>query len=157
MKGKSTVILSLILVFTACTAARAAGDFGLGIILGDPSGITGKYFISKTDAIDGGIGDAMGDGFYLYGDYLRHFPGVIPVREMNLYIGGGGAFHHYHHDRKDKEDIDENRIELRMPFGVNYMFAKIPLEAFVELAPALSIVPHVDFDIRGGLGVRYYF
>ncbi len=32
----------------------AAGDTGAGFILGDPTGLTGKYYITGTDAVDAG-------------------------------------------------------------------------------------------------------
>ncbi len=144
----------------AATPVRAAGDFGLGFVLGDPSGITAKYFLNRDHAVAAGIGDAAGSGFYLNVDYLMHFHEIIPVREMALYLGGGGAFHHYHRDRNGRiwdDEEEENRIEARMPFGLNYVFKPIPIEVFFELVPALEIIPDVDFRLRAGLGARYYF
>ena len=146
-------------VLTA-TPARAAGDFGLGFVLGDPSGITAKYFLNRDHAVAAGIGDAAGHGFYLNVDYLIHFRGILPVPEMAFYLGGGGAFHHYHRNRNSRvwdDDEEENRLEARMPFSLNYVFKPVPIEVFFELVPALEIIPDVDFRLRAGLGARYYF
>src|SRR5579863_7404960 len=53
--------------------------FGLGLELGDLEGITGKWFLTDSHALDFGIGDAAGDyyvngygGLYLYADFLWH-------------------------------------------------------------------------------------
>ncbi len=160
--NKHTILFMMLLGSALVTAipAIAAGNFGLGFVLGDPSGITAKYFLGSDHAIAAGVGDAAGHGLYLNVDYLKHFRGLFPVPEMTFYLGGGGAFHHYHRDRHvrvwDDED-EENRLETRMPFGINYVFKPVPIEAFLELVPALEIVPDVDFRMRAGLGARYYF
>ncbi len=44
-----------------------------------------------------------------------------------------------------------------MPFGINYVFEPIPIEVFLEIVPALEIIPDVDFHLRAGIGARYYF
>jgi hypothetical protein len=45
-----------------------------------------------------------------------------------------------------------------MPVGVDLMFRKPDfLEVFLELAPALYLVPGVGLDIEAFLGVRFYF
>ncbi len=160
--NKRQVFFSILLCSALLTAgpAFAAGNFGLGFVLGDPSGITAKYYLGNDHAIAAGIGDAAGHGFYINVDYLKHFREIIPVPGMALYLGGGGAFHHYHRDRHgrvwDDED-EENRLETRLPFGINYVFKPVPVEVFLELVPALELVPDVDFRLRAGLGARYYF
>ncbi|HNU92247.1 MAG TPA: hypothetical protein PKO25_10285 [Spirochaetota bacterium] len=140
--------------------ASASGDFGLGFVLGSPSGFTAKYFLNRENAIAGGIGDAAGHGLYLYADYLIHFRGILPAREVSFFLGGGGAFHNYHRDRSAKTwggDKNEKQLEGRMPFGINYVFEPIPIEVFLEIVPALEIIPDVDFHLRAGIGARYYF
>ncbi|HPA73771.1 MAG TPA: hypothetical protein PKY31_15985 [Spirochaetota bacterium] len=139
-------------------ALSAANRFGAGIVLGDPSGLTGKLFISGSDAVDFGLGASAHDGFYLYADYLRHFAGVFPVGELALYLGAGGGFRNHDHDESDRHDHDdENSLEVRVPIGVEYTVRQVPLGIFLELVPALELVPDVDFHLRGGLGARYFF
>jgi len=136
-----------------------AGDLGAGFILGDPTGLTGKYFITGTDALDFGVGASYHDGFYIYGDYLFHFREIFPVDELTVYVGFGAGFHH--HDRDDEgkhhNDDEHNSLECRIPVGLEYTLQKAPLGIFLELVPALEIIPGIDSEIRGGLGLRYYF
>jgi hypothetical protein len=45
-----------------------------------------------------------------------------------------------------------------MPLGLDLGFRKPDfLEVFVEIAPAMYIVPGLDLDIEAFLGVRFYF
>ncbi|NMB63904.1 MAG: hypothetical protein GYA16_03445, partial [Spirochaetes bacterium] len=73
-----------------------------------------------------------------------------------FYLGVGAGFHDWEKDRKNDHE-EENRIDVRIPVGLEYTFTKVPVGIFIELVPALRIIPDVDFDIRGGLGARYYF
>lgn len=158
-KTLSRTIISLVITVLFSSASFAIGKNGIGVgfVLGDPSAITMKYFINDQHAVDAGIGDAAGDGFYLYGDYLLHFPGIIPVERFTLYLGGGAAFHNFEKERKHEDDIDENRIEVRMPVGVEFETPEIPLGIFLEIVPAMRLAPDVDFELRAGLGMRYFF
>jgi hypothetical protein len=136
----------------------AAGDTGAGFILGDPTGLTGKYYITGTDAVDAGLGASYHDGFYIYGDYLFHFKDLFPADELVLYVGFGAGFHHHDRDGDRHHERDAyNRLACRVPGGGEYCVEKTPLGIFLELAPALEIIPDIDSDIRGGLGRRYYF
>ncbi len=146
-----------IIVCTSLTqSVEASSTFGIGFILGDPSGFTAKYFISGNDAIDAGIGPSGRDGFYLYVDYLRHFRTLFPVSELSLYVGAGIGLHEHDEESKHHEE-DEVSLEARLPLGIAYTFRQVPIEVFLELAPALEFIPDIDFDLRGGLGARYYF
>ena len=159
MRGIRIYLAAFFIFFSGIHALMAkGGDFGAGFILGDPSGVTGKYFFSGDDAADFGFGASSDDGFYIYGDYLKHFYNIFPVHEIALYFGVGGGFQHHDRDhRKDHNDEEYNSIDLRIPFGAEYRFTKVPLGIFLDIAPCLEIIPEVDFDLRGGLGVRYYF
>ena len=93
MKRIFTVISLMVLILAASGALKAAErGFGVGFILGSPSGVTGKYFLNKSHAVDAGLGVAAGDGFYLYADYLMHFSGVLPVDNLDVYFGLGPGF-----------------------------------------------------------------
>ena len=63
----------LILTLGSSTAARQ-GDLGVGIILGDPTGLTGKMWLSSRQAIDAALSyDFRHNNYiYLHGDFLMH-------------------------------------------------------------------------------------
>ena len=156
----STILLISLAIILSAEGASAAPKIGLGFILGDPSGLTGKAFLGDNDAVDLGIGPSARDGFYFYGDYLRHFNNVFPVSGLALYFGAGAGLHNHDRDdngRNDDDDDEENSLEARLPIGIEYTVRAVPLGIFLELVPALEVIPDFDFHLRGGLGVRYYF
>ncbi|MDY6967906.1 MAG: hypothetical protein SVR08_04530 [Spirochaetota bacterium] len=123
------------------------------------TGSTGRVMLTDATAIDAGIGDAEGDGFYIYTDYKVDIYSFPDIEYLWLFSGVGFGFHKYkkEFDNPQKDDIDENRTEIRVPFGIAYDFGKLPFGVFFELIPAFQISPDVDFHFRGVLGARYYF
>ena len=49
-------LLLLSLLAAPVAAQNRSGDFGLGIIVGDPTGVVVKYFASEAVAFDAAIG-----------------------------------------------------------------------------------------------------
>lgn len=155
---QSTWIMGL-----ACMAAFATtgmerveaggGNFGLGITVGEPTGISGKFFVSNMNAIQGAVAWSFsGDtDFHLQLDYLYHFESLIKVKsgKAPVYAGLGGRV-------KFRENKD-NQIGLRIPVGVAYHFAAAPFDVFVEIVPILELAPDTEFSMEGALGGRFYF
>lgn len=158
---------------TASARPRPAGrtsnfvankTFGLGIMLGAPSGLSGKYFVSPSHAIDFGIGAVRyyrrRDGLHLHADYLWHPVSLASTRpfELPLYFGiGGRAF-----DFDDNEfDDDGFALGVRAPLGVAFDFNNVPLDVFFELALVVDFLfdyrDEIFADLNGAIGVRYYF
>ncbi len=149
-----------LLVLAAGGAAAQDAGFGAGVVLGEPTGLSAKYWLSGNDAVDfaaawsfyrraGKDNDDRG-ALYLHGSYLRHFFGLIDGgREGRLVpyagIGGKVAF------------SDDFYLGVRFPLGLAYMFRRAPLDIFLEISPALILVPGTAFDAGAGLGVRYWF
>ncbi len=156
MKRWRMALFFAVFALTGTALPAAENRLGIGFVLGDPSGITGKLFISSSDAIDAGIGASHDHGAYLYGDYLRHFSGVFPVPSLLLYLGIGPGFYDHDNEGRNHSGSDENGLECRFPIGLEYRFTTIPLAAFLELVPAMTVVPDIDFHLRGGLGIRYF-
>ena len=130
----------------------SAQDSGLGagLIIGEPTGISAKSWLSSHDAIDAGLAWSISHGwFHIHADYLRHAFGLIPVEkgQFPLYFGAGVKI-------GLGNDVS---IGLRVPVGLAYLFDGTPLDIFIEIAPGLQIIPDTKFDMGGGIGVRYWF
>ena len=52
---------------------------------------------------------------------------------------------------------DDTKVGIRIPLGVDYIFAESPFDVFVEIAPILNLVPETEFDWSGGVGARFWF
>jgi hypothetical protein len=131
--------------------------FGVGIILGEPTGASLKYWLNDTIAIDGAIGASFNDdadddsSFYLHSDLLWHNFDLIPVPRGRLpvYIGAGALVRF--------RDDEDNQVGVRIPVGLSYMFDNAPIDIFAEIAPAIDVAPDVRGEVTGGIGIRYWF
>lgn len=135
-------------------ARSEISGFGVGAILGEPTGLSLKCWVNETSAVDAGFAWSFRDNssFHLHGDYLWHNYDLIPVSEgrLPIYFGIGGRI-------KFEDGNDDTRAGVRFPVGLAYHFPNVPVELFVEVAPILDLTPATKFDLNGGIGVRYYF
>jgi Protein of unknown function (DUF3996) len=145
------------------------GIFGLGLELVEPTGLTGKLFLSPSQAIDFGVGDLYhnyyvpGGGVHLYVDYLWH-PFLItevPAFKLPFYIGVGGRAWIGDYDC-GPNNCGADFFGVRVPIGVTFDFNEVPLDVFIQLVPTIDFFhdygPHdVFFDIDFSVGIRYWF
>lgn len=140
--------------------AHRGGDFGLGLIIGDPTGVNGKYFLSSEMALDGAIGFGVLGGHHtkLQMDFLWHF-GVERWRAaaLDLYLGVGPALAIHDYDHGHRHYHGDLWVGARAPFGASLTFTKVPLDVFLELALGVWLVEHVHTDLDAAIGVRYWF
>ena len=138
-------------------ANNYVGRFGAGIILGEPTGASLKYWLNDGMAVDGAVGasydhEAHHDAsFYLHGDLLWHNFDLLPVPrgQLPVYVGAGGLVR-FRHD-------EDNEVGLRIPVGISYLFDNIPVDIFAEVAPAIDVAPGIRGEIMGGIGARFWF
>lgn len=171
-------VLPFLLAVVACTSLMATGarasevaeskKFGIGGVLGQPTGFTLKYHFTPNHALTAavGIGFYYGHNFHMHVDYGYHFKLVSAADfDLVLWVGGGiKFFYFFYRDYRPYWDRDwqyhEYRREglgLRVPVGIGFNLNKVPLEVFFELAPGIAFLPWVDFFMDAVVGVRYYF
>jgi hypothetical protein len=152
-----------IVLFCAIFADRAMSQnrgLGLGIIAGEPTGISLKNWQSRSTAIDGAFAWSFvgNDYLQLHGDYLSHNFTLLQVEKGQLpfYYGIGGRIKFVNRN-DDKDNNDKTRLGVRIPLGLAYLFEQITLDIFVEVVPVLDLVPETNFDLNAALGIRYFF
>lgn len=157
-------LFSLLLALVFSASARAAGTpgsgFGLGVIVGSPTGVSAKYYLGEQMAIDAALGGAFLNrrGIHFHMDWLFH-PLVLVSDEaftLPVYVGLGGRLLQHSQDN-DHSDL---HIGARVPGGISFDFKTIPIDVFVEVALVIDIIrDHDGFttDLNAGAGVRYYF
>ena len=150
MLNKVLLICTLLIILTGTSNAQQTG-FGLGLIIGEPTGLSGKYWISPWTAIDGAFAWSIdkNSGVHLHSDYLWHDYRIISVikGKLPIYYGVGARI----------VFATNNNFGVRGVAGLNYIFDGTPLDIFLELVPILDIAPKVGFDFNGAIGIRYYF
>jgi hypothetical protein len=170
----TTILAGLLLAVSArpahATEVGYGRKVGLGFVLGDPTGLSGKIWVGSTNAIDVGLGFTnYGAGFgpacYRDNNGFEHCQGYFDTSinvdylwqsnivrgnaQLDWYIGAGGRVILFGGRGFD--------AAARAPIGLALMFNNPGfLEVFFELVPALYLIPP-GFTIEGGLGVRFYF
>ena len=148
---KKTAAL-LFFLFAVTVFANAQGKFGLGIIVGEPTGISGKYHLTSGSAIDGAIGwsSYKYGSTHIHADYLQNFANLAPT--FDAYFGIGGRIKLRNNDKN--EDL---RLAVRVPVGITYEPKTVPIDLFIEGVPMLDLSPATEFSFNAGIGFRYYF
>jgi hypothetical protein len=130
--SKNALVVGLVLLASVAglgsipaSAAGAAADQGtweLGVLLGEPTGFSAKYWTTPNTALDFGAAWSFeGDGqFHFHCDYLFHNYDLIQVERGSLpiYFGIGGRV---------RLDDNDNRLGLRIVVGAEYLFDEYPI------------------------------
>jgi hypothetical protein len=174
-------VVAVLLVAAAARPSQAtevgySRKFGLGVMVGDPTGLTAKLWVGPTNALD------FGFGFYGYGvndrcfrdgngnvvcdhfsyhtatfntDYLWQSNIVRGAAQLDWHVGVGGRLNIYGGDCA----TDCAALAARAPIGLDLMFNNPGfLEVFFEISPiTFYVFPSFEWVIEGGLGVRFYF
>lgn len=150
-------MLALLVVPAAEVQAQRSGA-GLGIIVGEPTGLSAKFWQSRRAAVDFAAAWSFegDDAFHLHGDVIWHKFDLFNVDEGDLaFYYGIGARVRFYGDNDDEDDVD---LGLRIPLGLDYMFGGgTPLDLFFELVPILELTPETDVSLNASLGLRYWF
>jgi len=139
---------------------HAQGRFGIGLIVGEPTGISWKYHLSDGNALDGALGYSPFDRLRIHIDYLWKSR-AFGDRRVEFSYGGGLAFGLGRRNPDGRPGIfgnvvQEGAIALRFAAGLSYVFPRIPLEVGLEAAPLLILGPEASWGIDGALFARYY-
>lgn len=157
---KAAWFLVLLLAFSFERAVSQDRGFGLGIIAGEPTGISLKNWQTRSTAIDAALAwsFAGNDFIQLHGDYLSHNFTLLQVEKGRLpfYYGIGGRIKFVNVDDNDNKD-EKTRLGVRIPLGLAYLFETVTLDVFVEVVPVLNLVPDTEFDLNAAVGIRYFF
>ena len=148
---RSIAFFVLIAVLACTTAEAQESGFGLGVILGEPTGISGKLWIEDSKAIDGAVAWSFEkeSTVHVHADLLFHSRNIVKVEMSKLlfYYGMGGRI----------KFEDDSEVGVRVPLGINYLSSGAPLDVFLEIVPLLDLAPSTDFSLNGAIGVRYFF
>jgi len=165
MKNSFIKIITLFTLIVPLVSFAQRYYYSIGIIIGSPTGFTGKYLFSKNNAVAVNAGWSLfreNAKLHITCDYQFLFPTTLrwqdefegttrEIRNLTPYLGLGGRLLLLENDQGEAEI----NIGIRMGGGIEYNFSRFGL--FLELYPVVNIIPSTDFDFEGGLGFRYYF
>jgi len=156
---RSIIAIFIGLIILTGNVFAEGGSFGLGVIVGEPTGISAKKWTGNSNALDFAAAWSLdSETFHFHMDYLVHNFSLIQVDKgrLPLYYGIGGRIRLAEDNANDNSNNDDF-IGIRIPVGLEYLFADAPLDIFLEIVPILDLVPETDFDFNAAIGVRYFF
>lgn len=153
-------LIAAMLIVGLCmnVAVAAPSGLGLGLIIGEPTGLSAKVWTTSRIALDAALGYSWvryGQAIHIHGDILWHSGSVIQSGDgyLPLYLGVGVRVKM----ADDDNEYPDMRVGIRVPFGLEYVFARAPVGLFLELVPVIDLTPETDFGPNGAIGFRYYF
>ncbi|MGA2624853.1 MAG: hypothetical protein ABSF91_13420 [Bacteroidota bacterium] len=165
MKHLHVPVIALCLFLAVQVSVAQERNFGLGVIVGEPTGVSAKLWTSPTTAVDFALGwsvrgdrignyngyDDGGSRFHFHMDYLWHSfdaissSGGLPF----LYCGMGG--------RINTRAGYSSSAAVRGVIGVGWVPHETPIDIFLELVPSLQFTSSTGIGFDAGLGARYFF
>ncbi|MDH7511832.1 MAG: hypothetical protein QHH14_02670 [Clostridiales bacterium] len=148
MARKVLICLILTVFCLAATGFCQPKEYGLGLVVIEPTGLTGKAWLNRRAALDAAIGWSAKRGHFLHihVDYLFYrssFHSDTRV-DFSLYIGAGGKIIFQ----------DNDNAWLRFPLGIDFLAKTSPLNIFFEVVPTSNFS---RLDLLGAIGIRYTF
>ncbi len=149
-RSTALVLLAAFMCVTeSATAQRSPGNVGIGLQVGDPSGVTLQFydpgmswdFLAAWD---------VDDFFFLnvHGLFARH----LGQRQNLHFFYGPGGFVGFRDRPGDDDDVV---VGISGTFGLGVLIERF--EIYARVTPRLSVIPGTDGDVGAGLGVRYFF
>jgi hypothetical protein len=138
--------------------ATFAGTLGaqtsIGVIAGEPTGLSVRQVLGTAASLDLAVAWSLvprgesgaGGSLYLHVDYQQYFEQIdVEAVQLLFFVGVGPKIYL----------SDQPVVGARVPIGLFYNFPDLPLEAFLEIAPGLNLIPATELDVMGAIGLRY--
>ena len=152
MKKISWLIFVIMFNYFQTNLIAQERGIGVGLILGEPTGISAKYWVNNNNAFDFALAYSFvgnDNSFALHANYLYHLFNVIQSEyTLPIYYGFGGRF-------RAQEDSQVG-LGIRGVSGILFFSDRLPLDFFFEIAPVFELIPSTELDIDIGLGARYF-
>lgn len=152
----------VIIILLSCSIAGLAVDtkshvFGMGVSVGEPSGISFKLWINRKSAFASVLAWQNKDRVYFHLDYLLHNYNVIPKKDLTgevpFYAGCGFSVE----NTKDSNLSPVTSYAVRIILGMDYIFDEMPIDVYGELVPTVIFYPDSGAMLATAIGIRYYF
>lgn len=137
--------------------AEAKEQMAVGAIIGDPTGLSGRYTLNSRHSVEGALAYSTGfyNGLHLHGTYIWDRARSFETTEgpIELYYGIGARLIMVSRGKEDGKIA----FGPRAPIGLIYNFSDPNIEVFGELSLALDLTPKTDVDLDVGFGARIRF
>jgi hypothetical protein len=146
LKRFQLILIAFFMVVSFESFFAQQRTFGLGIIIGEPTGLSSKLWTSPTTALDFGLGWSIGGDrlgmnniqnnggsrIHFHLDYLLHlFNAVGSTEQYPIYYGIGARF--------NSGGGYYNSLAVRFVLGLAWMPRETPFDLFIEFVPSLQL------------------
>ncbi|MEW6506423.1 MAG: hypothetical protein AB1432_01625 [Bacteroidota bacterium] len=153
MKKLITILFIFFILITYRGVNGQSTGFGIGLMVGEPTGISGKYWISNENAFDFGLAYSFvqkHSAVSIHADYLYHAFDVIKSDyRLPVYYGFGARIRFVNNS--------DNSLGARGVVGIAWLNDKLPIDIFFEVVPVFNLIPSTALNLDIALGARYYF
>lgn len=148
----------------ASEIGTGAHALGLGVAVGEPTGLSGKYYFGSTTAVEVVLASYYGrGGVYVHGVHLWH-PSVLasdPSFELPWHFGFGGFLqdgYDYGWNRNNW-NIGGTALGARGQTGLDMNLNDIQLQISADLGLNVGVFSYggLFYDLDFYLTVRYFF
>ena len=153
--ANSMATLMVLLMSSPAKAHGPGGSVGLGVMVGDPSGLSLRYMPAGAPyALDFLLAYSWDDNVIVAADYKFLFPGLFSKTDaagqhFHPFLGVGAVL--------SMANGAGDFLGLRVPVGLEWVIPRSQLALQLELAPGIGIIPSTDAFAMAGLAIRYYF
>jgi hypothetical protein len=154
---KRSLIIMLFLAAVTLGAQAQSYKSAIGLRLGDPTGVTFKTFITKTNALELLMGTGYwGNNFAFAGYYeWQNATGWTPNLD---WFAGPGVHIGFWNETYQEEYSSGVLVGVDGVVGLEYTLEDIPLNFAFGVGPSIQFTGGPDpFYWNGGISVRYIF
>ncbi len=146
----ATMVIAFLLTsnLTPASLADEKSEIGVGIVLGEPTGLNAQFFWNRNSAIDLTAAWSLGDWFTVTGDFQIYNYLLDAPREWRWYYGLGSYM-----TFPDDEDLT---LGVRIPVGIKYHFPYSAIDVWAEAAPGIELLEDTEAIIHGGIGLTFW-
>ncbi len=148
-------ICTLVLLFAL--QAKAGDEFGVGAVLGSPTGASAHMRLDGGHTLAGALAYnfARFPGLNIAVDYLWDNTYEFNTKSIqwDVYYGVGGRIIAI----QSGDDKNKTALGVRAPIGVSHIIRDPHMMVFGEIAPVLNLVPSSDLGFDLGIGFRILF
>ena len=147
-------ILLLALFLFCFISVNAQNQFGAGIILGEPTGLSFKYKINGSNSFEFGFGESAirnQHRNYYFLDYQFGINNLMNFKGRETVYAGIGIQH------ITKGVSNDLTWGMRGVMGVEYMIDSLPVDIFSEVSYVVKFASEFNPSYTIVIGSRFYF